>query len=361
MKEKGYRFYCIIKNDFGSLFDGFDSVSERCIVYHKHFKNSFINKYKKRIYRRISETDIKKILSDVDFIISNTITNGDILPFIKGHYKVPIITYVHELKTSAEYFTNERYLNNVLQLSDHFLVPSNSVKCFLQRFSIDSKKISIINSFAPFLKPVNKVAQETFKKENSIEASFVVGGMGTLDWRKGPDIFVQVAKQVFKLQPDADIQFVWKGGFRDSIADKRLIYDVEKSGLKRKIVLIQHSENVNVFFEVLNLFALTSREEPLGLVMLEAAMKKVPTICFYDIGGAPEFIETDAGTVVDYLDVVSMAKQVLRYYNDYHLLSKHGAKAFEKVTRLHQDKELIIEQMESVFRIVSEIKQLQRQ
>jgi len=354
LKENGYTFHCIIKNGFGSLINQFSHASESCIIYNKPFKKTFLNKYKSRLDKRTTRKKIKSLLSGVDFVISNTITNGDILPFIKEHCKAPVISYVHELKMATDYFSKDKYVQQVVQLSDHFLVPSYSVKCFLQNtYSITDKKISVINSYIPSIKPADIHDKEGFKKENKIHASFIVGSVGTTDWRKSPDIFIQVAVHALKMQPEAEIQFIWKGAKKNSLEYKRLLYDIEKLQLTGKILLLEHSEEVSVFYSSIDLFVLTSREDPYPLVVLEAAANKVPSVCFSDAGGAAEFIEADAGAVVEYLNIISMAKQLLNYYNDRELILKHGSTAFEKVRKLHQDKELILEQIETAFNSLS--------
>lgn len=352
MVEMGYRFHCIIKNDFGSLKNEFESVAESCVIYNRTFKKSFINKFRRSIDIKQKKSAIKRLLSDVDLVISNTITNGDILPFIKQHTDVPVISYIHELKLSAETYTKEMYLQNVIHLSDLFLVPSNAVKVFLQEsYSVINNKIYILNYFIPEMKG-STTSHNVISNQDKVSTSFIIGGMGTADWRKGPDIFIQVAKQFFIFQPDSDVQFIWKGVIGEGIAYKRLMHDIEKAGLKNKILMLQHSADVSSFFDLIHLFILTSREDPYPLVVLEAAANKVPTICFSDAGGAPEFIQSDAGAIVDYLDVVSMAGQILKYYSDNALLTNHGTAALRKVNSLHQDKKFIVAQLENIFKII---------
>jgi glycosyltransferase involved in cell wall biosynthesis len=60
--------------------------------------------------------------------------------------------------------------------------------------------------------------------------------------------------------------------------------------------------------------ALTSREDPFPLVMLEAAAHGVPTVCFADSGGGVEFVGSDAGLVAPYLDVAGFAEGILKLH-----------------------------------------------
>jgi glycosyltransferase involved in cell wall biosynthesis len=57
------------------------------------------------------------------------------------------------------------------------------------------------------------------------------------------------------------------------------------------------------YLSVFDIFALTSREDPYPLVVLEAALLQKPMVCFEKAGGAQDLIETDAGLIVPYLSL----------------------------------------------------------
>jgi len=65
--------------------------------------------------------------------------------------------------------------------------------------------------------------------------------------------------------------------------------------------------NPETYFGAFDLFALTSREDPFSVAMLEAALCGLPIVCFAGAGGAVELVEHDAGIVVPYLDLSAMA------------------------------------------------------
>jgi glycosyltransferase involved in cell wall biosynthesis len=85
------------------------------------------------------------------------------------------------------------------------------------------------------------------------------------------------------------------------------------------------------------------------LVVLEAATHSKPTICFANAGGAPEFVQDDAGSVVPYLDIITVANVILEYYANTDLLNQRGEIAKEKVQTKHQDKNLVIEQINQIL------------
>jgi glycosyltransferase involved in cell wall biosynthesis len=80
-------------------------------------------------------------------------------------------------------------------------------------------------------------------------------------------------------------------------------------------------------------FALTSREDPFPLVMLEAGMHGLPTVCFESSGGGPEFIGEDAGCAVPYLDLEHFSAALRSLQEAPELRHRMGDSARLKVER----------------------------
>jgi glycosyltransferase involved in cell wall biosynthesis len=85
------------------------------------------------------------------------------------------------------------------------------------------------------------------------------------------------------------------------------------------------------YYALYDVFALTSREEPFSVSMLEAAQCGLPIVCFADAGGAPDLVGDDAGVIVPYLDIDAMARACLELIGNKGLSERLGATAKEKV------------------------------
>jgi glycosyltransferase involved in cell wall biosynthesis len=344
LKEKGYIFNSLVAKR-GPLLNSFREISEMCEVFDNRHKESLITKFQRKVLRKKVLPDIKPLLKGVDCVISNTITNGELLGYVRKYFKGPIISYIHELEMVTDLCTTKYTLDETLSLTDHFMVDCTAIKSFLhEKHKIDEKSISIINSYKPRLAASSPKDVEAFRESNKIKSSFVVGAIGFTEWRKGNDIFIIIASLVFKKMPDADIQFLWMGGAKAKLENKQMAYDIKRLKLNEKIILVDSSSNINLLFKNIHLFLLTSREDPYPLVVLDAAAEKIPTICFSQAGGAPEFIGEDAGTVIEYLDILSAADQICNYYTNRHLLHSQGIQAYNKVIALHHDKDLVVNQ-----------------
>ncbi len=99
----------------------------------------------------------------------------------------------------------------------------------------------------------------------------------------------------------------------------KLIHDVQRAGLAGRLHLTGETEEPAQVMDMFDLFALTSREDPYPLTMLEAASLGIPIVSF-DNGGATEFARSGRSGplahVVPYLDVEAMAEAALGLLDD---------------------------------------------
>jgi glycosyltransferase involved in cell wall biosynthesis len=153
-------------------------------------------------------------------------------------------------------------------------------------------------------------------------------------WRKGPDLFVQMARQVLATtrQP---VVFVWLGGALDQMEYRNLQYDAQALGIEDRLFFPGTVKAHLPYFARFDIFVLSSREDPFPLVMLDAASLGKPLVCFEHAGGAPELVEDDAGVVVPYLDVVAMAAAVVRLVESPALRASMGEAARRKTRERH--------------------------
>ena len=74
----------------------------------------------------------------------------------------------------------------------------------------------------------------------------------------------------------------------------------------------------------IDLFLSLSREDPYPLVVLEAARYKIPSLCFEESGGAPEFVEKDAGSVIPFLNLNRLSEEIIMYFHNEKLRKEKG-------------------------------------
>lgn len=276
-----------------------------------------------------------------DLIFSNTITNGSILNKLQPA-NCPVVTYVHELENSIKTFTTPKALAYTLQYSNHFLVPSNAVKENLKTtYKITGSKLSNLPYYIPNEK-ISKGKINRIKIKVNCENSFLIGSIGTSDWRKGIDLFIVVALFIKRNRPELPVKFLWVGVIKDDVSFPRILHDIEKAGLKENIVLVESVENAIEYLAAMDVFLLTSREDPYPLVVLEAAMLAKPIVCFSNSGGAPEFLSEGNGIIVPYLDLATMAEEICRVLDNPEFAKELSNKIKKSYLELHSEENAVV-------------------
>ncbi len=223
---------------------------------------------------------------------------------------------------------------DALHKADLLMMGSHAVKDFyLNNFSVDPSKVSVIYDFIADEDPLRAALVDIREVYNIPASAKIVGGMGSLQWRKGYDIFSYVAREVIERSPDT--YFIWVGGNKRSYEYKLLEREVRLLGLAHRLILAGEQTDINSYYEAFDVFLLTSREDPFPLVCLESALAKTPIICFENAGGMPEFVREDAGYVVEYVNIDQMAEKSLALLNDETLRKQMGDVGRERALNNH--------------------------
>jgi glycosyltransferase involved in cell wall biosynthesis len=131
--------------------------------------------------------------------------------------------------------------------------------------------------------------------------AFLVLGLGFGDFRKGFDLFLQIASK--SLTTNANIHFAWVGEIQPTLKTY-LADEIAAARATRKFHLAGFSETVEDVYAAADIFALTSREDPYPTVALEALAAGIPVVAFEGAGGIPELLrEEDGGAVAKAGDI----------------------------------------------------------
>ena len=230
---------------------------------------------------------------------------------------IPVITLVHEM---AHPYTKEHFENIYLH-SDKVVFPAKFVRDVAQaKACIPSGKALVLPQglLNPnFANGSRQDARLSLRCELKLsEDSFIVLGCGTINARKGTDVFVSLAGQLVS-QDDMKIHFVWLGSDRaEPTYSYWLKKDIETAGLKSQVHFLGERDDPAPYFLGSDVFVLTSREDPFPCVVHEAMSSGLPVIAFDHAGGAAEALLDGAGIVVGYGDVAAMARAVTRLRGD---------------------------------------------
>ncbi len=295
-------------NDWGSLKAELETLVE------VHYLNQEAVSKKKLLFgSKKTALEIIKNKHKVDLIYVNTIASVELLPKLKSIFSAPIVSHIHELQYSIAQYGSPNALEILFGLSDRIIACSQAVADNLSRFQA-SDKLRVVHSFV-----VNDEILAICRKSDKIAIKAKYGlsndkiwvcACGNADWRKAPDIFLQIAAATLK--KNKAIGFLWIGIKNEGEYFEQLQYDAQKLGISEAIKWINPTREAVEIINASDVFLVSSREDPFPLVVLEAALSEKPIFGFKNTGGADEFIDKSCGFQAEYLGVEEMACEIAK-------------------------------------------------
>ncbi len=160
----------------------------------------------------------------------------------------------------------------------------------------------------------------------------IVGACGTIEFRKGADLFLRMAWHLRRAQLDRPVTFVWIGGDEQGIAAAQA--RAASLGVDDVVRFVGAQPDPTNWFAILDVFVMPSREDPFPLVCIEAAASGTPIVAF-DAGGIPELLVQGCGDVVPYPDVGRLAASVRSLLDDPVRRASMGARGRELTREQH--------------------------
>ena len=252
--------------------------------------------------------------ADSGVAICNTACVGGYYAACAAHH-VPVLAWVHEMPTSIDWFCGGRdTVDLILRSARRIITPANTVRDALTtHYQLEDDRVQTFYNglcVRDDHRPRSQERQRVREELGLPEDSQLVLGCGTIDLRKGVDMFVQMARIVLADESTSRLWFLWLGKTIDTCLKCWLEHDLAKEGLHDRVRFLGPRDDPRPYFKAADVFALTSREDPCPLVNMEAMASGLPVVAFKDAGGAPELLE-DCGLVVPYADLEATAQAVL--------------------------------------------------
>ena len=279
--------------------------------------------------RRLWPPHVEPLDRRYDLVFGNTVVTLEYLRQFKRKGS-RTVCWAHEMTyVIGSFYSPERFRELAADV-DLFLPSSGAVETALADNGVTAPMKVVYDFIQPL--PAFPTERAAIRRELGFSGdSFLVAACGSVEWRKGPDLFLQIAAAAVRAEPS--LRFMWVGGAPAGSDDgRRLLHDIDRSGLGDVVKVTGFAPDPARYFAAADVFALTSREDPFPLVCLEAANLGKPVICFAGGGGMPEFVGEDAGKVVPYGDTAAFANAIVSYRRDAQKLTAAGTAARERVS-----------------------------
>lgn len=250
---------------------------------------------------------------DFDLAITNTAVSGKAIAAIqeKNFHTVALI---HELPTLLNEYGLKQACNDIASCANHVVFPATVVRDGFLNLTT-TNKLQAVDHIRPqglynkqLLK--NTLSQTDARKKLNIPVdAHVIINVGFADFRKGFDIFINVANALIPHDPQA--YFVWVGAAAKDM-ERWVVPDIKNGLLNNRFVLTGFVDNVDDYYAAADLFFISSREDPFPSVVLEALQAGLPVVGFEGSGGSVEICRK-YGAVVDRGNTQAIVQTILHH------------------------------------------------
>lgn len=291
------------------IYEKQDVYKKLCEVYgeNKIFKLSIKhNKHRLRLFPmydcELVKNSISKLIEKInpDIIYANNTMESMILNKYAKISKVPCIAHVHDMKNSIKSIVRRIYTKKSLNNYRKIIMVSEATN---KQWGVDRAETIY-----------NGLEKSYFKNDNKDYNSIKkIGVVGTISYRKGSDIVLQLINDICK--EELQLNIVYNHG------DKKLI-DAFKEQQKKypknmKIYNNMNAEEIKQFYDNMDIIIVPSRQDPLPTVVIESMARKTIVIGS-NTDGLPEMIK-DNRLLFDIKskdEIISKIKMLQSFSND---------------------------------------------
>jgi len=275
---------------------------------------------------------------------------------LKRLFHLPVVLHIHGgdlnlYSTSSNLYKN--IYNKTISESDKIIVNSNDIKSkVLNLTGVEKNKVKVVspgisyNIFFPMAD--DKIINQ--KDSYHIDPNKVVLLFaGNAIKRKGLDILITALESLTKEQLSKITLIICSEGPEIINARNRLN---QIPNLKQSTLFIKKVQQyeLNILYNIATLFIFPSREEPLGLVGLEALACGTPVVGS-NVGGIPEYVNNENGYLFDPNNPKELSKIIGSITDDPEII-KSLIKNLDN-RRSHHDISISAKQLKKIFYTLS--------
>lgn len=266
-----------------------------------------------------------KVTYNPPYVIANSSATHRLAVALES-VNVPVVALIHEFASDMHPFG---VLNGLYQSASKIVFSARVIE-------ENSREIySALRGRPSFIVPQGQCRVPVFSQngvedkctaaDNGLNAfrngAFSVVGIGTVTYRKGPDLFVSVADYLVNYLGFKDVKFIWIGVHIPADARYRTALDLQirKCGLESYVEFIGEVDNLDSFYANADVLFVSSRIDPLPNVGIDAMIRGLPIVCFDGASGFSEILSrhpTTSSMIAPYANVARAAEIINRIAHD---------------------------------------------
>ena len=212
-------------------------------------------------------------------IYANSVVCAGLLPHFLTK-RANLLVHVHEMQWAIDVAAGQKGMQTIKSHASRYIASAEPVRRnLIERHEIDSSQID----FVPYAIPIDETLaarradySAEMRRRLGIPASAkIIGACGGTSWRKGTDLFVEMAVQLNRMCFPFPLHFVWVGAFANDEFTNAVRCRVHQTGLSSSIHFTGVHPSPTELFCGFDMFVLPPGRAQ-GLVVLETAGPRRP-------------------------------------------------------------------------------------
>ncbi len=291
--------------------------SEEFFAYSNVNQNYFLLKYILEYF------DSRKINMEFDLIHMHDAYHAVVSNVLKKVYNIPLIVTLHSINSGSNSLIDNFRRFSVYNGDLSIFVSDSLKQKAIERYSInDTEHFKVVHNGVEineeiFTRNTNDINQKSTNR---------IVFCGRLVSVKGVDILLKAFRMLCEKVEDAQLVIIGDGILKDEL--KLLCI---QQNISDRVVFVGQLDNIEVrnYFRNSDIVAVPSREEPFGLVAIEAMSEKTCVVCS-NVGGLKEIVKSGyTGMLFENENYAQLADVLIELMNNKELrfsLAENGFK-----------------------------------
>lgn len=207
----------------------------------------------------------------------------------------------------------QKTLGKLYKYADTVIAQTEEMAEELTAIRIPSQKIVVVHNMID-KERIDSLVKEASPYRNSDTIKFV--GVGRVAYEKGFDLLIEAFATVLKTKPQSELFIVGNTGYQGGNVYKGLLQRIKEIGIANKVHFTGYTDNPYKYIKNADVFVLSSRNEGLPNVLIEAQYLGVPAAAFKCIPIIERIVANNVnGFLADKESVESLSKAMLAAYD----------------------------------------------
>jgi glycosyltransferase involved in cell wall biosynthesis len=291
-----------------------------------------------KLYRHLTEIRQFLLAHDIHLIHSQTRVTQVMGRVLQRLTKRPYVSTCHG-------FFQRRLGRQIFPCwGDRVIAISEPVAHHLRRdFQVSADRVRMIRNgidVAAF-QGITDDYKSTSRKKYHVEAGPVIGIVARLSSVKGQDLLIKAFKDVVEVFSNAHLLLVGEGRMESDL--KRIVTQL---GLRPRVTFIPDYRCLKEVLSLLDVFVMPSRQEGLGLSVMEAQAAGLPVIASR-VGGLPSLIDhCRTGILVSPGDIQGLSQTLIDLLKDPSQMKRIGFDAQQMAERQYGYQNMVTKTIE---------------